>query len=151
VKKQAEQTVRILYGEFYDAARGDWLLPQDRAKALTVAQLRKNNKDGAGDDAVVTETEDDEDNDGEAEGRREFCAQRWADGPVSRPVVAPGPVSAKERKEIWNELGEAMKKGRDKIALRSAIQRAIGADFADVTIRSAKKKLEMIGGDLDGL
>jgi len=150
VKKQAEQTMRTLYGEFYDIARGDWLLPQDRAKPSPNVQLGKKNEDGADDDRMGSETED-EGNIGEAEGSRELCARHWADGPVSRPVMAPGPVSAKERKEIWNELGEAMKKGKDKIALRMAIQRAISAGFADVTIRSAKKKLELMGGDLDGL
>lgn len=152
LRVQAEQTMRTLYGEFYDVARGDALRPEDRAK-------KPEKRPSAGDES-----------DGEVGVQdlgEEACCQHWRERPTGRQQylwelemkekdkakkrqVATGSVSAKERKELWSLLGEAMN-GKDKDKLREAIQRAIGAKFSAVTIRSAKNKLAMIGGNIDDL
>jgi len=148
LRVQAEETMRALYGEFYDVARGAGLRPEDRAKKPE----RNGNKDGDSENEEHEEEAPVQHWTGRSLGLQE---QQWEmerkkkeKEDKLKAAMNPGPVSAKERKEIWSLMAEAMN-GKDKVALRKVILRAMGAGFSAVTIRSAKKKLAALGGSIE--
>ncbi|CAE8616352.1 unnamed protein product [Polarella glacialis] len=60
------------------------------------------------------------------------------------------PSAAALRKQIWADLNKTQAEGNAK-GLRLALERAIAAGFSEVTVRSSKKALAALGGNLDHL
>jgi len=88
---------------------------------------------------------------GGATGRSTSGAGGEEEGAGAPATAAARPrVTAAERKEIWSELGKAMA-GTDAAAMRAVVDRAVQAGFSAITIRSAKKRLEALGGDVSDL
>lgn len=212
LRAQAEETMRALYGEFYEVARAYGLSPEERAKVPEPS--RKPRACGSGEASLLDSSEDETENkdsklyshwserpratyddqrgapalpqaasggavasglragdlDRSSRSPKDLLAEDAAKDssafqPQSRsssragtdadsnkaPPQAAGEARPKlDRKVVWAELSKAQADANPKV-LRMAIDKALEAGFSAVTIRSAKQRLQSIGGDMTGL
>eukprot|EP00931_Biecheleriopsis_adriatica_P104635 TRINITY_DN79283_c0_g1_i1.p1 TRINITY_DN79283_c0_g1~~TRINITY_DN79283_c0_g1_i1.p1 ORF type:complete len:771 (-),score=229.47 TRINITY_DN79283_c0_g1_i1:27-2339(-) len=176
LKRQAEATMRALYGEMYDPVRGEGLRAMDRAPASAAATASEKDRLKLAEARLQRRLQPDEGYSSDEEKRKKdqpkpyahwtglptdsrSAVEKRAQRPqgvacVPTPVQAQSepkkPCSAQTRKQIWAELSKAQS-GGNAAKLREALENAVAAGFSAVTVRSAKKALVALGGNVDGL